>query len=106
MIKPALALIAICYSVTVMADDDEPDYMQTSGWGNETSTEVEEDTVDRFDPSQMYRSEDEPDESEYEQMSLPYGEDDDFDEEEFGSGGEEYIDEEDELPESELYDDE
>lgn len=107
MMKPALALIALFFSVTVVANEYEPDMMPASDWNNET---VEDGADNQFDPSRMYQFDDGAEEdrsTEFDSVISPYEYGDEIEDEyDYGSYEDMDMDEDEELPESELYEDE
>ncbi|MET4695480.1 hypothetical protein [Endozoicomonas lisbonensis] len=109
MIRPVLAIMTVCFSLNLMAnDEDGSDYTTVNGWEDQSA---EDDSEGRFDPSMMFSNEEEEtgDDAEYNQFESTYDDDEYGDESDMGEDDSEMYDEfyeNDEQSESDYYDEE
>ena len=102
MIRPVLAIMTVCFSLNLMAnEDDGSGYTAVNGWEDQDAGDSFE---DRFDSYRMFRNEEEDTDNgtDYNRFESPY-EEDGYDDD---SGIYEEPDGSDEQPEPDYYEEE
>ncbi|MCW7551296.1 hypothetical protein NX722_01295 [Endozoicomonas gorgoniicola] len=108
MIRPVLAVMTVCFSLSLMANEEYgSDYTTVNGWENQST---ENDSEGSFDPSMMFNNEEDEigDDAEYNQFESAYDDDDYYDSDMDEDDSEMYdgFDESDEQSESDYYEEE
>ena len=108
MIRPVLAVMTVCFSLNLMANEEYgSDYTAANGWENQSTEDASEGS---FDPSMMFSNEEDEigDDAEYNHFESAYDDDDydDSDMDEDDSETYDEFDESDEQSESDYYEEE